>query len=426
MQNGYLLYKLNFCITIILATIAFTPFLNRNVPEMANLVLLALWSFTAILGGFRFDNKVSKWWLLFLLYQAITVIIGHSNVSINTVIARAPIYCTPILITYVVNNYSFKSRRNMQSILFLVLLYNIISNVIIGFQNPEIFNTLNIVDKNDADLLTNAGSTSFVAICLFTIPLYWLYYKYESRRLYKAIAIVLLVASTYFMVFVNSRATALLLLIIIVFGFIVPIKHTNIKHNKRKRPLLLILVLVAMYYGAIPLLELLASFFSNMDGMAGRLSTRMLDIIQFIKLRGDIGSMEDGSFMKRILLWQTSLSTFTDNILNFLFGIGEDTHLYDYYSLLNCGVGCHSTILDCLAQYGVIGGFFIFKCFTSSFSFIKKQISNVIIKRRLEIVYIVFVIYSTLNVSLANDILFVFLFLFPLTFSCIKNEKCII
>lgn len=427
MQKGNFIYKLNFVITIIIATIAFTPFLNRNVPEITNVALLVLWSCTAILGGFRFDNKVSKWWLLFLLYQALTVIVGHSNVSINTIIARAPIYCTPVLITYIVNNYSFKSRRNMQSLLLLVLLYNVISNVIIGAQNPEIFNTLNVVDKNDSDLLTNAGSTSFVAICLFTIPLCWLCNKYGDNRLFKRISLLLLVASTYFMVFVNSRATALLLLIIIILGFIVPFNHSDENRKRRKRPLLIILVLVALYYGTIPLLEFLASFFSNMDGMAGRISTRMIDIIQFIELSGDVGAMDDGSFLKRLLLWQTSLNTFTNSLFNFLFGIGEDTHLYDYYSLLSCGVGCHSTILDCLAQYGIIGGFFIFMCFKSSFDFIRNQTNNVIIKKRFEIVSIVFVIYSILNISLTSDLLFIYFFLFPLTFSCIKkNEKCIV
>ena len=132
--------------------------------------------------------------------------------------------------------------------------------------------------------------------------------------------------------------------------------------------------------------------------------------------------MNDGSFLKRVLLWQTSWNTFVSNLSNFVFGIGEDVHLYDYYSLLTCGVGSHSTILDCLAQYGIIGGFFLYKCFTTSLSFIKQQICEIVIEKRFGLVFVVFVIYSILNISLTSDLLFLVLFLFPLTFSCIKNE----
>lgn len=422
MQRFNLSNKLNFWITILLATIAFTPFLNRNVSEIAKVLILALWCCTAFTGGFHFNNKVSKWWLLFLFYQAITVIVGHSNMSINTIVSRTTIYSIPIMVTHVVNNYSIRSQRNMQRILLIVLLYNVISNVIIGIRNPDIYNTLNVVDKHDSDLLTNAGSTSFVSICLFTIPLCWILVKYGAGRWFKIICAVLLVASAYFMVFVNSRATALLLLIIIVFGYIIPIKLTEDRHNTSRKYLLLILILIAIYLGFIPFLELLAKLFANMDGMAGRLSTRMLDIIQFIQLGADVNSMGDGSFLKRILLWQTSWNTFIENMANCVFGIGEDVHLWDYYSLLSSGVGSHSTILDCLAQYGIIGGFFLYKCFTSSFNFIKHQINIVVLEKRFELVIGVFVIYSILNISLTSDLLFMLLFLYPLTFSCIKNE----
>ncbi len=423
LHNRGLGVSVNMCFTVLLVAVALTPYLNRNLSEISKVVLLAAWFTSASLSGFRFNPDILKWWLIWILYQSFTMLIGHSTLSINAEISRLPTYCIPIMMTYIIRGYGHAKLNRLLYISMIILLYNIVSNVIIGFRHPEIFETLNVVDKNDRDLFTNAGSTSFVSICLFSIPTSLLLFKKIKSKVGKMLCLSNGLLAFLFMVFINSRATALILLIIMVVWLILPVRsHGKSTTNARKNIWIYIGVGIAIYLGTIPMLEFIAQFFMDMNGMAGRLSTRMLDIVQFIQVGGNIDSMGDGSFAKRLLLWLTSWNTFTASPLNFFVGIGEDVHLYDYYSLLQCGVGSHSTILDCLAQYGIIGGFLLFNCFKSSFSYILNLCESYELRARINTVFIIFALYSLLNNSLTMDLFFVVFLMIPLAIIQITDK----
>ena len=73
----------------------------------------------------------------------------------------------------------------------------------------------------------------------------------------------------------------------------------------------------------------------------------------------------------RTRLWTVSIDTWTDNIANFIFGIGA--HHSDVESGLSnevVGIGNHSAFFDTPAKYGIFGLVLIFSILRLSFKWI--------------------------------------------------------
>lgn len=415
----------NLLLTSALAAIAITPILSRNFSYIGNLVIFVFWIFSALsmkcaknrLNSYK---KVYFWWLVYIFWQLFLCFIGHSNVSINFLLIRIPIYCIPIMTLLILRNYNYKELLLLVRGIFVIISINVISNIILGINDPTIFYVLNGLDAGVADKTTNAGSTLFVAVCLFTMAICWIIFKNTQRRTNKVLSIVFIVSIGYYLLFLNTRFTASMLLLIMVLLFIVLNKYKS-NHKRLNTFALLIVVLLFLTFALVPTLDAIANFFSSSE----RMSDRLNDVMELAQ-GGDIDNMEDGSLAQRYILSMTSLNTFTSSISNFLIGIGEDNHGYNLYDLLKCGVGGHSEFFDYLAKYGAVGGFLVIKVLSSTMKFIHSLTNSSNIKNNLKVVMITFIIYSFLNTSFLSGIFYVIFMVLPIVILLIDNKQKIL
>ena len=417
----------NFSITLVLAVISISPFFYRNISDYVLLLSFLIW-FVSAVSSKSIKLRITKknifclWWIGYLMWQFLMTIIGHSESSPNLIIVRSPIFCIPIIMSIILASYNVKEVKLLVRFLFIIVSFNVITNVIIGIQNPDIFQTLNLIDKSDADYHTNAGSTSFVGVCMFFIPVCLFCRKNVRNIVDRFLLLIMIVLSLWFVVVINARGTAFFMLTLLLLGYF--FVNREVKKNRSKAYYISFICIFGLLTTLvlIPSLQFLSEVFSESEGMAARMSTRFNDIISLVEGGGDIDTMNEGSFFKRILLWQASITTFLANIPNFLFGIGEDIHEADMYSLIKAGVGGHSEFFDCAAEYGFVGIIFMYKMVSSIFSYMKNLSTDRIIRGQVIVVEIVFVLYSFMNNSLLSDQLFIIFFVMPLVLYLIEND----
>lgn len=413
---------LNLLLTVTLAAIAITPILSRNFSYIGNLVIFSLWLVSAfIVNGAKIrlssNNKVAVWWLVYIGWLLFMFLIGHSNVSMNFLLIRIPIYFIPIMTLFIVKKYNYKELLYLGKGLFIIVAINVISNIIIGIQNPTIFSELNGLDAGIVDKTTNTGDTLFVAICLFTMAICWIIFQNTHRSLYNFFSVVLFVLMGYYLLILNTRSTALIILLIMVVLFMV-MPEPKSKHKRLNTIFIIIVVLLFLTFALVPTLDALVNLFSSSQ----RMSDRLNDILELTQ-SGNIDYIEDGSLAQRYILSMTSLSTFTSSIPRFLIGIGEDIHGYNFYDLLKCGVGGHSEFFDCLAKYGIVGGYLVIKVLSSTMKYIYGLTVSTKIKSNLKVVMITFIIYSFLNTSFLGGVFYVLFMLLPIVILLIDTEN---
>lgn len=418
----------NLCISSIVALIALTPYLTRISTVQINFVLFLLWVVTAMNSGFfrlvrSYNEKgMLKWWCLFFLLLVISSIVGHSNTSLQTAIVRIVKLAVPLQFMFILKNYNYRESVLLLKIILSIFCYSLISNMIIGVTNPMIYETLNHAASNDADYNTNAGSTSFVTACLFLLPsLYFLYNAIYNNTI-KVLLAVLGLMSLLMIVVINSRGTALFMLILMLVGFYIVRKGISFRHKYLFASLILLFLVLFWQYGMLPFLSFLEDLFSNATGMSGRLSSRMADLSATIE-GGGIEFAEEGSFVHRVMLWQASINTFTSNFSNFIIGIGEDEHDYDFVGLIAAGISDHSEWLDNLAKYGIIGGYILLKAISFTFKTFLDYASDTLVRDQMIVIFLIFCIFSLVNGSLNPTVLFSIFGILPLVVRIINYSN---
>ena len=401
----------NLIMTIVIIAVAITPMLNRIFSEIMNVILFAVWVITIVMANVKINKgkDIIFSWIGVLLYQLIMIIIGHSFASPNVIIARTPNYMIPAMMVLIISNYNKKELKVLINAIFIIVALNLLSNIFIGFVHPEYFEVINLADEGSEEFKSNVGSTTFVTVCLFFIPIMLFTARYHKAKV--PMMVLLFLASCYFIVILNARGVAVILLVLMIFGLLWSKRNHDILSVKSLLKLVPIILIIG--YFIIPVLTFLAESFSELEGMAGKMAVKFSDISDLVSAGGNIEALGDHSFYKRIILWMTSWDSFTQSLSSFIWGIGENTHESDYYSLIKSGVGGHSEILDLLAMYGIIGGLIYYKAFKATFSFIIRQ-ASVEIKDKVKFVLVIYIIYSICNTTLIPAVSFIVFFLFPI------------
>jgi len=405
----------NVLIIAMLAVVFDIMILPDILPNSVPILLLLIWCISAyFIEGKRIitiTRSESVWWIVILLWETILELLGFSNIGINNILFRIPVYCLPFIMSFVIRYYYYRERVLLFVVLFLVVLLNIVKNDIIGYYNPWMYESLNRSDG------FGAGSTTFTAVSLFFLPVCFLLLIYKTSKYIKLASLFSIGAAAYYFFVLNSRGTAFFLFLIILVGFLFSPKR-SFNNMSPLYIFLTVLSLILFFY-------LLFNPFVNALRVVFVGNERLLDKLNNITDFSQTQNMQDtGSLGVRIQLSLISLHTWVGGIPNFFFGIGEHAvYNISMQGLTNAGVGQHSQLFDHLAQYGLLGGLILYKAVKNTLSFVLRRTHSTKMYNRTFVVLLVFILYSFLNNSLIGNILFVVFLVFPLVVDIIENKE---
>jgi hypothetical protein len=407
----------NIMCTIGLVAIGCTPYLSKNASNELKLMLFVLWvGSTLLLHPFKGTEKgfrIAKWISLLVGLKLIYCLVGLSA-NILAPIAGLYIWVVPIAMVYICNYYNTNEIKLLWLSFLAIFAINLINNIQIGIIGGE-----SAFRKTEENLTTNAGSTPFVVGCMLLIPTMWIVFRYGNVKWIKYLAIIFIAGAGYYIVFLNTRATAILILIFILIGFVMQVYGREKKLDLKLFFIRMLLLGIIIFCIMAPLINLLSEFFSQ----SHRMLTRLNDI-SYVLEGGNTNELGEGSLYARSMLWMTSINTFLGSLPNFLWGIGENLVESDFYSLLRQGVGGHSEFFDLAARYGVIGIFIYYHILKYSYIFIISLIGDSIIKNLFSFILVGILFMGFVN-NISNNlttILFVYL-LVPLSGVLLNYKK---
>lgn len=401
----------NIFLLVILFTVSITPILTRTISPLKYIIIWAIWLLSALIvtkWKYKADAQVSRWWVILLVWEMFLCLIGHSAIGINNFIANIPIFSIPIMMTFVIQNYNKKELQLLERLLLIVMSANILANTYLGIIHPETFTDTYYSYTSEMEgiaALGNIGDSSFVYSCLFSVAAFWITIRAKFSGNSRLFSIIMLIVTVYYLLAINTRGTALFMLLFMAVGFAIFINP----HRKRNSStvILILLFIIILSVVMVPLLELIQNKGSE------RLGVRVSDVLIVLQ-GGSIQDADSGSLAARFALAMTSLSTFFSSISNFLVGVGDDMHGGSIFDLMKSGVGGHSEFIDCLARYGIIGAFLYYKVLSSTLRYIRRLSDNQFINSNYFVVYFIFLILSVLNNSFFADMFYVVFMLLPI------------
>ncbi|GEM_PF-4510442 len=406
----------NMLIILMLAIVFDIIILPNILPNSIPLILFLIWCISTLFieGNLitTINRSESVWWMVILLWETVLVLFGFSSIGINNILFKLPIYSIPIIMSFVIRNYYYREKVILFAMLFLVIMFNIVKNDIIGFSNPLMYETLRRSDG------FAAGSTTFTAVTLFFFPIcFLLLINKKTSKFIKLSSLFSIGAASYYFFVFNSRAIAFFLFLIILIGFIVSPKR-SFKNMNQLYLILPVIFLISFFYLFFnPFMDILRDVFAG----NANLLMRFDNITDFSQTQN---IQDTGSLGARIQLSIISLNTWFGGFSNFFFGIGEHP-VYDtsIQGLTNAGEGQHSQFFDHLARYGLLGGIILYKAIKNTLYFILKRALSPKMYNLTYIVLIVFILYSFLNNSFIGNILLVVFLVFPLIIDIFENKE---
>ena len=220
-------------------------------------------------------------------------------------------------------------------------------------------------------------------------------------------------------IFQNNRATAFVILMVMIFSILL-VSTGRVKNNLKLRLFVRGGVGLLLFISAsIPFLEMSSTFFSD-----AYMGPRLAMLTSFLKGESSLTLVSGDSFSGRMALMQAGLSTVFDSFFNFQFGIGEpDCGFFSVKQLLNAGVSNHSELIDSFTFYGVGGGIVYLLFFKSIANFVKGYCISSQMCRHCSVALIVIFIYSILNKLFVGDIMYMLVLYFPLTINLMSMNK---
>lgn len=406
-------YLVNILLLLFIGAIYITPILNNNIFNNMSIVVIFLLFFVWMGSAYKLGrNKMglheNKYWIYLLCWEAFGVILGRGDLNLFAIFALIPLFLVPVLGLFAIQFYNYAEKIFTCALLFLIVIANVIYNDVVGQTMQEVYKML--VDS-DVSKDYNLGSTTFVAFCLFFFPICFLLLYIKKHYVLKLLSCAAIAATGYFFFVISPRATATLLFLVILFFYLFNSDKEFNKRNVSRFFLKIIFLIFVLYF----LYDILFSFLINYLFADNQDMINRLDDLKGL----NSGKADDeGSLSLRIKLAKLSLSTWSDNIINFFIGIGEITPVgldatYEKYA--KTGIGHHSQFIDQLARYGIIGGILLYKALKHTFSCFVNSIHQIKPKNMLALTFFVYVLYSFLNNSFNWDIMFIVFVFLPLT-----------
>ena len=333
-------------IIVLSAIVSFTPILNRS---LFFIIIGALIFFYSI---FHANDKLfrSNISLLICTYFYILLCIAYSFLGISSISLGVLIHhlfffiCILTMLLYPTLLSEKQCKWTFLLVVF-VILFNILDNIRLCIIYPEILALVNRFRDNPLGVLINIGGAKFYDGVLFFYIISLLFFLNSQDKKYKRISFVCAIVSAVFIFGFCLKATTLVYAALSTFLLYFARRAKTIRKFAYKicGPALLLYIIAFLFSDFI--VDMLFSLFSS-----ERLAQRLAFLID-----SENSPSASGTVDARSNLWMLSISTWTESIQNFFFGIGDHTVDWERQSAYSVGIGKHSDLFDSLAKYGLLG-----------------------------------------------------------------------
>ena len=418
-------YLLNMLPIIGLMAFYYTRYIEGTYSFVIPLGLTFVWMLLSLMSGKvkgLLLNRISVWWLVYYFLYVLMVIVGFSSTNLNFVISRTPLYLIPAMGYFVIKHYNRKEKIILIAAFFVVFLANLGYNIFLGLQFPNIFEEQASTEESISfGILMNVADTFFIEICYMLIGAMVMTALVIKQKVWRIMCLMFVMTMAYYMLFQNTRGTAILLLIVELIGIILAYFEPTRQGNKRpyylfSGAMLFILALVVF----IPLMSWLMEHLQS-----ERLAERLNDLVDFRTSGGNINSVDEGSFTARILLARTSLNTFFSSPISILIGIGDHTQSFGG-DLIKSGIGNHSEFIDVLARFGLIGAFVFWKIMGCYYKMLKMLSSHRKVLKYVNVLFWIIVLSGILNLLFVPIMLLFMYIVLPLIIELAAQQLILI
>ncbi len=396
-------------IPIILITLYYyTHFIEGTYSFFIPLCSSLFWlihSFTICNISVVLFNKESRWWMAYAFISIMMTVLGFSSTNLSFFISRLPYYLLPPMGYFIIRKYNLKEIKTLLCFIVIIFLANLIYNINLWVILPNVFELQESSELSiQYGVLMNIATTSFIAVCLFSIGCCYMLWETVHGKLFKITILIFCGLNVFYILFVNSRGTAVLLLLVEIIALLV----ARFEPRKNSRKLYyfsstVIIISVASFV----IVPLLLWIIQNLD--SARLAERFEDFISFTRSSGDVNSLSEGSMAQRIALAETSLRSFLSIPLSILIGIGDHTVSVGM-DLHKSGIGNHSEFIDVLGRYGLLGAFVFYKILKTYYNKLRSLTNKRIILKYTNVVFLTFILYGFLN-NVFTPVIEIFIFI---------------
>lgn len=227
-----------------------------------------------------------------------------------------------------------------------------------------------------------AGGTSFVSDMMLIAMLFTVICFLKVDTKIKIFSLIVIAASFYYVINIQTRATALIVLTM----FIVACFAIGFSKQITPNRLFVFLGIIACLCVILPIVVNMVATSDN--AYFARKFSAIQNMISGTSVIEET-NLKESSLVARLYVAGVSLNTWTSSIIRFFFGKGYDAGFY-YIS----GIGKHSELIDIFPKYGLIGFCLFAYAFIEHFRFVASYIKN---PRCFWFPMIAVVVYSILN-----------------------------
>lgn len=374
----------------------YTHYLEGTYSFVIPLGLSVLWIFQSIIissaNNVLFNKIAIRWWVY--LFLCITmVIIGLSSTNINFVISRLPIFIIPGMGYFVVKNYNKRESIILLRLFALIFGANLLYNIVLGTTMPDIFEEQESTELSiQFGIMMNIASTGFINVGVFLLGILFMLFLLQNGLIKRLFPFLVAIPIGFYMLFQNTRGTAILLLIVEIAGLL--IAYFEPKDKRKHKPYYIGMVVglvVFTFVLFIPIIELVIQYLQS-----ERLAERLNDLVDLKQSGGNTSQLKEGSLAMRLQLAQTSLNTWFSNPISFLIGIGDHTQSFGG-DLIKSGIGGHSEFIDVAARYGVIGIVVFLNIIKEYYILLKRLTYSREIQKYVNIIFFIFLLMGIFN-----------------------------
>ena len=261
----------------------------------------------------------------------------------------------PIILTFAVYTHCDNLQCNtLLKIVMIIVALNIADGIRISIENPSMtYMQLYSNDAEDVAPNLNVGDSDFVTMALLFFNVTLFAFFNTKKSFWKVLYLLFAVLSFYFVIFVSLKATVVIYALLSLVLQLIARRSTRPGRFIFGAVFLSVLLIVFMKPITYFLINIIAE---------DRVSERLLTLV------GDSRGNQD-ALTGRENVYMLSVKTWLSGISNFLFGIGDHRSAFDAAST---GIGQHSSFLDTLARYGLLGALVLYGYFKNMFRWISR------------------------------------------------------
>lgn len=403
-----------FCMMLVLtAIIVFTPILiiaSLYIPLTVIFIAMALSN-----KSIRYSSDKARLMIYTLLYICLCVfykVIGISGIFPGRLLFH--LFFFVCILVMLLQPAIISTRQNLVLfyVLTIILILNIIENIRLCIVYPEVYLLVNRARDSDVEGI-NIGGAHFYDQVLFLYSICLFGFFNCKEKILKCFMSLCIIISLVFIFGFCLKASVLVLAAVYTYLLYFSRKAKSLPHFifKSVIPAMVLFLIVSSFSDYI--LEQLSNLFSD-----SRIVSRIAVLVDSDSIEATSGN---NTMDARENLWMLSINTWTENIQNFIFGIGDHRVDWDTQTARSVGIGQHSDFFDSFARYGLVGMVLLFSIHTLSFKFLMSNFSK---KYRIQLfaIFLLFIMQCVTKTAFDPGLGFL-LFVLLLFLARILNEQ---